>query len=471
MAVPEDSDAVLAAVRLGWYMAEVRGRNRPGAHPGSPLKLPKRTDHALPLEMERTAPELRIEAQAVLKALADQAGVDWESSGVSFARAVDRSAKALATASGGPSQAPARAGEPAKAADPAKAGEPAKAADPAKAGEPAKEAAPAETAGGADGGAPAGPGPAAGLAGAVRWLAGAAKGFTDAAKAGGPGGAPKTPAKAGPGTVAGDWDSLEDLIYRFDAHVQDTLAAQSVTVACGYQLGRALSECYWALDPSAGADGWASWSFLLGKERCSEIGRLVGRLSGYFHPYTSAAIAGSVQVWQNVARSTAWRDEAYPKLYDQIRGWYQLILLKQDPTTLIQPYQLLKNYRLVLRTLRGFWVQLLLAALAAGAVAVFAWLLTKPGVSSAVKTLLATLGIAGFSVAGLAAKVKNESQALLKRLKQDAYTDLISLAITTAPLPPRSVQAPKSGLIPPMTRKAKMTSMMRQRSITPITPA
>ncbi len=30
MAAPEDSAEVLSALRLGWYMAEVRGRNRPG---------------------------------------------------------------------------------------------------------------------------------------------------------------------------------------------------------------------------------------------------------------------------------------------------------------------------------------------------------------------------------------------------------------------------------------------------------
>jgi hypothetical protein len=430
MADPDDCAAVLAAVRLGWYLAEVRGRNGPGAHPGAQVKLPERTDHALPLEMERTAPELRIEAQAVLKALANRIGVDREASGTSFAGAVDRSARSLAAASG-----------PAGAAPDA---------DGASAG-------------------------AAGIGGAVRLLAGAAKGIAGMARPAGTEGVSKSPAEApaADGTQAGDWDSLEELIYRFDAHIQDTLTARSDTVACGYQLGRALAECYWALEPGLPEkpETWASWSFLLGQERCRETGRLLGRLSAYFHPYTAAAIAGSVQVWGSVAESPDWRQAAYPRLYDQIRRWYELILLKQDPTTLIQPYQLLRNYRLVWRTIRGFWPQLVLAALAAGAVAVFAWLLTKPGVSSAVKTLLAALGIAGFSVAGLAAKVQNEAQALVKRLKQDAYTDLIGLAITTAPLPPRSVRAPgKSAMFRARTPKGKMTAMLRQRAITPVTP-
>jgi hypothetical protein len=476
MADPDDCAAVLAAVRLGWYLAEVRGRNRPGAHPGAPVKLPGRTDHALPLEMERTAPELRIEAQAVLKALANRIGVDREASGTSFAGSVDRAARSLAAAPGPAGAAPG--------------------ADGASAGAAGAVAPPVTAPGAADGGprnppgratmpggpatVPGGPaagigGPAAGIGGAVRLLAGAAKGIAGMARPAGTEGVSKSPAEApaADGTQAGDWDSLEELIYRFDAHIQDTLTARSDTMTCGYQLGRALAECYWALEPGLPEkpETWASWSFLLGQERCREIGRLLGRLSPYFHPYTAAAIAGSVQVWGSVAKSPDWRQAAYPRLYDQIRRWYELILLRQDPTTLIQPYQLLRNYRLVWRTIRGFWPQLVLAALAAGAVAVFAWLLTKPGVSSAVKTLLAALGIAGFSVAGLAAKVQNEAQALVKRLKQDAYTDLIGLAITTAPLPPRSVRAPgKSAMLRPRTPKGKMTAMLRQRAITPVTP-
>jgi hypothetical protein len=50
-----------------------------------------------------------------------------------------------------------------------------------------------------------------------------------------------------------------------------------------------------------------SWWFLLGAERCSEMTRLVGRLTAYFHPYTAAAIAGSVQVWKHVAADENWR--------------------------------------------------------------------------------------------------------------------------------------------------------------------
>src|SRR5262249_40964691 len=93
---------------------------------------------------------------------------------------------------------------------------------------------------------------------------------------------------------------------------------------------------------------------LLGKGRRSEIGGLWGRLSAYFHTYTAAAIAGSVAVWGNVAASPDWRNEpsAYPLLYQQMRRWYGLILLKQNPTTLIKPNQVLKDIGLVWRAVR-----------------------------------------------------------------------------------------------------------------------
>jgi hypothetical protein len=530
MAVPEDSGDVQAAIRLGWYVAEVRGRNRfaeqarngkdPGPEPGAQLKLPPRTDHALPLEMERSPTELRIEAQAVLTAVASQIGVDLNSATSSFSAELDSRAKRLAGAAGPSSPIHSAATAVAgiirrlagaaipgaakhSAANPGAANPGATKHSAAKSGAAKHGAAKHGVAksGTAEPGAArtgtAGTGPANGHTGTVKAVGtakddpranGADRAGTSAdaparargqAKGASEAGGPADGAAAGLVAVikvsgtADDWDALEELIYKFDAHIQDTLIAKSDTMASGYQLGRALAECYWALDPDLPAEPetWASWTFLLSQERCDEIGRLLGRLTPYFHPYTAAAIAGSVQVWRGVAKSPEWRTAAYPTLYRQIRAWYELVLMKQDPTTLIKPYKLLTNYRLVWRTLRGFWVQLLTAALAAGAVAVFAWLLTKPSFGSWLKTLLAALGIAGFSVAGLAAKVKNDAQATLTRLKQDAYTDLITEAITTAPLPPRSVQAPRSGPIRPLTGKAKLTSMMRERSITPITPA
>jgi len=372
MAVPKDAATVVSALRLGWCVAEVRGRNRPDAPPGTGVE-PPRTGHALPLQTERTPAELRIEAQALLIVLTAKLDLDGDGkTHASYARTLDGDAHLLATARGN-----------------------------------------------------------------------------------------------GDATAAAQrWDALAELIYKFDAHIQDTLGARSDSQLCGYQLGRAMAEAYWALNPAilAGTDDSSAWWFLLSAPRCREIGRLAGRLSRYFHPYTSAAIAGSAMVWKNVAADPNWREGAVPALYQQIRRWYELTIVAEDPTTLIGPYALLRNFRMVARVVRAFWIQFVLIGLGAAALIAFADLLASPHGSSWAKGLLATAGITGFSVAGLSAKLKNQAQALLLRLRQDAYTDLIAVDITTAPPQPKAVP------LVPSRRRAQVAKMARQRSITPVTP-
>ena len=99
------------------------------------------------------------------------------------------------------------------------------------------------------------------------------------------------------------WKDLAKLLWRFDAHIQDVLAAVADTQAVGYQLGRGLAETYWALDP-AQDDGSTGWSFLLGEERCAELGRLIGRLGAYMGSYTAPAVAGTIVIWRSVAENS-----------------------------------------------------------------------------------------------------------------------------------------------------------------------
>jgi len=390
MAVPPDAAAVVSALRLGWCMAEVRGRNRPDPPPGAGAE-PPRPGHALPLEIERTPDELRIEAEMLLMSLAAKVGVDGDDKKEpSYARQLNSDAEAL------------------------------------------------------------------------YWAR-----------------------KSHAGTAGKQWDDLAELIYKFDAHIQDILAARSETQSCGYQLGRAMAETYWALNPGAAAKvspavpgaapeaspavpGAAAeipnpvaWEYLLSEPRCREIGRLAGRLSRYFHMYTAAAIAGSAMVWMHVAADPRWRGNAAPALYQQIRHWFEFTIAAQDPTTLISPYALLRNFRQVAHVLRAFWLQFLLTGLAGAALIVLADLLASPRGTTLAKSLLAAAGVTGFSVAGVSAKLKNQAQALLLRLRQDAYTDLITVEITTAPPQPRVL---------PGRRRAKLAGMARERSVTPVSP-
>jgi hypothetical protein len=372
MTVPDDAGNVTAAIRLGWSIAEVRGRNRPDPPPGAKASLPGPPSKALPLRVEQSPAEVRIEAQAVLAAMARELRLDKHKDQTDFPAAIDGQAKRLFEA---------------------------------------REAA------------------------------------------------------AGAGDPEAEWLSLQELIFRFDEHIQDTLASGPDTVSAGFQLGRALAEPYWALDPGLPdkTPSPEAWWFLLGPERSAEMGRLAGRLTAYFHPFTAAAIAGSVQIWKHVAADPAWRKNADDRLYLQTRRWYELVIMRQDPTTLVQPYALIRNFRMVARALRIFWPELVGTVIAAAALSGFAVALGQHNISSLAKSALGFIAITGFSAAGLTARLKNQAQALVTRLRQDVYTDLVAVAITTAPPVPSVPNQPGP-------QSAKKAELARERSITPVTP-
>jgi hypothetical protein len=342
MSGPGDALEVINALRLGWYVAEVRGRNRPGGPRPSGDGLLSRGDHVLPLRIERTAAELRIEAQTVLRKLSGDLGVDAVSvhdQEQSRTAVIDQRAGALATAT------------------------------------PQTEAA-----------------------------------------------------------VTG-WNALAASLYQLDAHAQDTLTAQSDMRAAAYQLGRGLAEVYWALDPDAPCDPLTPecWTFLLGQHRREELTRLAGRLSGYFNPYCPPAIAGTLHLWQSVASDPGWREGAQDHLYQQLRRWYELLIIGQDPSTLIPPYALIKDWRATVHALRALWIQLTTAAVSLVLLIALIALILNGSANSLLKAFLGVVGVAGLSAATVQTRLKTTTQGLLNRFRQDAYTDLVAVAIAEAP--------------------------------------
>jgi len=253
------------------------------------------------------------------------------------------------------------------------------------------------------------------------------------------------------------WADLAELMWQFDAHVQDRLAALSESRAIGYQLGRGPADTYWALNPGQ-EHGSASWRFLLGERRCGELSRLTGRLAVYMGDYTAPAIAGSLEVWKAVVSTPGWLGDAQKTgqaLYSQIRRWYELIVLGQDPTTLIGPAAVMRNYRTLARAFRLFWPQLLATVFGLGALITLLFLVNVDGATAWEKTLSGVLAAVGLSLAGLTGTLKNSAQALTKRLRQDAYTDLVALAVQTAPTPPD---------------KSALQNAINRRGLTPATP-
>jgi hypothetical protein len=346
MSIPEDTPQVVNALRLGLYIAEVRGRNRPNGPKPPRDKLPDGENHVLPLRIERGATELRIEAQAILKQLSVGLHVDTftvDGQEQSWATLIDEQARALA--------------------------------------------------------------------------------------------------KPGQGTAADAgtaWDALAESIFKLDAHIQDTLTAQSEMQAAAYQFGRGLAEVYWALDPGAACDPMTPdcWMFLLGDDRCKELTRLVGRLSIYFNPYCPPAIAGTLCLWNSVAKNPNWRDDAQDELYRQLRRWYELLILGQDPSTLIQRYTLLRNWQASVHALRALWIPLVTAVISLLLVVWLIYLIATGSATPFFKALLGVLGVVGLSATTILAGLKTTAQRLLSRLRQDAYTDLVAFAIAEAPSRP-----------------------------------
>jgi hypothetical protein len=511
MTSPTDSDQVMPAIRLGWYLAEVRGRNRPHPQPGATDEIPDkgRNDRALPLRIERNDIELRIEVQSVLASLTDQLGVDavTHEPTASYGIRIDNAARllwqvrasksmsALQVAAGRLSAAEKflddanhRAQEATRdltayeRADDGRTGTSArlqmlKAA--AEAGqteqteaeriatdetrevigllqkataeqrrraasskthadetektltpddEKAKSIAAQVIAGEQEAATAANDVIGvllAAVSGSETALLGPARQCTSEALR-----AVNSAIETIDVKATAVWGDLTEILWKCDAKIQDGLTAKSETQACGYQLGRGLAECYWALEPTSEGRHADSWEFLLGRSRTYELGRLTGRLTAYMQPYTAAAVAASLAIWAVVAKDPSWRgranDEKTDKLYLQSRRWYELIILSQDPTTLCSPRQLVTNFRALGRAARFFWPQLILSILGLGGVVGLILLLNIHGSGyGPAKTATALLAAAGLSSAGLTGSLKNSAQALLKRLHQDAYTDLI----------------------------------------------
>jgi hypothetical protein len=342
MPAPDDAREVVCALRLGWYVAEVRGRNWPTGPRPPGNELPGRGEHSLPLRIERTAAEQRAAAEAVLCKLAadlqaDTGTVDGKRQ--SRTAVIEQQARVLAAA------------EPETAA----------------------------------------------------------------------------------ATAA--WDALSVSIYELDAQAQDTLSARSDMLAAAYQLGRGPAEAYWALDPDAACAPLqpCCWAFLLGQHRCEELARLVGRLGGYFNPYCAPAVAGTLRLWQSIASDREWRKGAQDQLYRQLRRWYELLVLGQDPSTLIPPYALLRDWRAAFHAVRALWIQIVTAAVSIGLVIALITLILSGSANSFLKAIFGVVGVVGLSAASIQAGLKTTAQGLLSRLRQDAYTDLVASAVAEAP--------------------------------------
>lgn len=379
---PADQADVITALRLGWLMAEVRGRARPDS-PAHILLSPMARGHwAPPLASERSPAEREVESQHALQAVAGQLNVD--------------------------------AKIPAKLIT---------------------ELSAAYT-------PPAGISPH--FSGAMQSLG---KGITTLRPQG-----DEQPSA----DYTKTWNTFANLIYHWDAAIQDSLLSRSDHLANAYEVGRAVAETFWALDPSApatvvdaGSDKLlpnpVSWQFLLGDGRRSIISSLLGRLAPYFAPLTAPSVISSVEVWGTVVaerikgsrkENTWWKaPDAQLKLSAQVANWYSLLVAGLDPQTLLKPYAVLRSWKIFKKTFRVFGLEMAIGLAGAGALAAFGLLTATSGHSEALKIVVAGLGLLGVTSASLQARLKATTQSVVGRLSQDLSTDLIANQITVTPSP------------------------------------
>jgi hypothetical protein len=253
------------------------------------------------------------------------------------------------------------------------------------------------------------------------------------------------------------WNQIARLLYHWDAAIQDELLSRSDRLANGYELGRILAETYWALDPAAPPRlrqgsfnrlNPVSWDFLLGPDRRADAAQMLARLAPYFAPLAAPAVAGSVEVWGQVAADPVWR--AVPGTQDallrQIRNWYSLLVAGLDPETMLRPYALLRSWRIFKRAFRAFGQEMVIAVAGVAAFGALALLITYRPNLPLLTAIVGLLGAIGVTGAGLQARLKATTQSVIARLSADLSTELVAEQITITPAPPAGVNGRRARL-------------------------
>ena len=406
---PVDADAVSNALRLGWQIAELRGRFWRRINSLDPVHhqiVALTREYALPLEDERTPLERLYETQAIVVALSGQLGLDFPAANLSG-----------------------QGNDPDHRASTRLMALTKRLSHPDDAGNPSPAPAPAAVAA-----APV----------LVRAVSSADMVRPAAAPAAEPSPAPIPPTGgvADRGTI---WEDFAAFVFAWDARVQDQLAAVSYSQFSAYQLGRGLAEVSWQLDAGvSAADDPHGWQFLLGEARLRQLGRLMDGLSSYFGPMTVAAVKNSVQAWGKVASEpgiTA-RPDAISKLIEQSHVWRNLLIGGMSAQTLVPDHaeaQKLRGLGLVVKT---FWPQLIIGIVGALVLAVGAYLLVTADVTTKeIGAALGVLGSFGITSAALIAKSKESVLQVFSRMRLLYYTDLVSAAAARVPITETSARA------------------------------
>ncbi|HLM85225.1 MAG TPA: hypothetical protein VK272_03450 [Solirubrobacteraceae bacterium] len=216
------------------------------------------------------------------------------------------------------------------------------------------------------------------------------------------------------------WPSVAQRFYDWDAQLQDTLVVDA-TRAAAYQLGRALGETHWALEPARGEREMGSWVFLFGAEREAVVKRLLERLSPYLGPLVVAGVKHSHKAWCKLALAPQRRnaDGVRLRLYEQGVLWRDLIRGERQPLELprpvvTDPWREVAGYRKAVKALKG---PLIVGGFFAALLIVGGALLASGAKDPWLTTAVSILGGLGVTSAGLYARAKAQLTSLLSTLR------------------------------------------------------
>jgi hypothetical protein len=226
------------------------------------------------------------------------------------------------------------------------------------------------------------------------------------------------------------WYRLQWFFWAWDEALQDELSADKFGTASAYELGRGLSESFWALNQKTPDDHHAQWGFLLGKTRVDALCDLARRLAPVFNAYTAPAIVASVTKWGEIAKKPSAYEHPIRTLEDQIRIWRDLLVTGRDPLSLVSPAKLEAVARDPRPIIKAFRWELLAALVLAAGLA-----LSLTYFSSEAKSALAALAAVGISASAIVSWIKARAQSVASRIGSAVDQSVVNDAVTRVPEP------------------------------------
>jgi hypothetical protein len=223
------------------------------------------------------------------------------------------------------------------------------------------------------------------------------------------------------------WERIQWFLWAWDEALQDQLSADKFGTASAYELGRRLSESYWALNEDSG-DSHAQWKFLFGRDRVNALCDLSRRLAPVFSEYTAPAVVASVTRWGEVAQAPDMYDDPTGFLAQQVRIWRDLLVTGRDPLTLVPVDKLeaaARDPRPIIKAFR--WELLAVLILAAGLA------LSLTYFSSEARSAFAALAAVGISASAIVSWIKSRAQSVASRIGSAVDQSVVDEAVTRAP--------------------------------------